>query len=134
MTARSSVLEASHALFLLLLGAPTGDHPVSFDRDVRPVLSDNCFECHGPDTNKRKAKLRLDREEGLFSLRDSHPVIAPGKPDERELYARISDPDPDFDGSHTLQKDEVLNLLLVKLQMVLHVFIWDWKIILLWAI
>jgi len=69
---------------------------VSFDRDVRPILSDNCFECHGPDTNKRKAKLRLDREEGLFSLRDSHPVIAPGKPDESELYARISDPDPDF--------------------------------------
>ena len=71
-------MEASHALFLLFAMTPAGDPSGSFDRDVRPILSDNCFECHGPDTNKRKAKLRLDREEGLFSVRAGGRVIAPG--------------------------------------------------------
>jgi hypothetical protein len=101
-----------HALFLPLLAAPTGDVPVTFDRDVRPILSDNCFECHGPDTNKRKAKLRLDREEGLFSLREGRPVVAPGRPESSELFARITHPDPEermppADFRHTLERAEI---------------------------
>jgi Protein of unknown function (DUF1553)/Protein of unknown function (DUF1549)/Planctomycete cytochrome C len=61
--------------------------PVEFNRDVRPILSDACFACHGPDKGKRKADLRLDTEEGARS------VVKAGKPDDSELYKRIIDHD-----------------------------------------
>lgn len=57
---------------------------VEFNRDIRPLLSDTCFQCHGPDKNKRKAKLRLDLEESGKS------VIVPGKPDQSELIRRLT--------------------------------------------
>jgi hypothetical protein len=58
---------------------------IEFNRDVRPILSDNCFYCHGPDKNHRKAKLRLDiREEAL-----AKEAFVPGKADESELIKRI---------------------------------------------
>src|SRR5690349_3959685 len=44
--------------------APAGEAPISFNRDVRPILSEHCFSCHGPDKGSRKAGLRLDRREG----------------------------------------------------------------------
>ncbi len=57
---------------------------VEFNRDIRPILSNNCFVCHGPDNNLRKAKLRLDDE------KDAHAkVIAVGKPMESELFLRM---------------------------------------------
>jgi hypothetical protein len=56
---------------------------VDFNRDIRPILSDNCYQCHGPDKNKRKADLRLDTRDGLFT------VVSPGKPAESELYRRL---------------------------------------------
>jgi hypothetical protein len=66
---------------------------VDYNFHIRPILSDRCFKCHGPDGNQRKADLRLDTEAGLFAaLKDdaqSH-VIVPGKPDHSELYLRIS--------------------------------------------
>ncbi len=103
---------ASHALLLLFSMTPAGDPPVSFDRDVRPLLSDNCFECHGPDSNKRKVKLRLDREEGLFSLRDGVYVITPGEPSKSELFLRITAEDPEFrmppaEFRHSLEAEEI---------------------------
>ena len=64
-----------------------------FSREVLPILSDNCFKCHGPDANARKAKLRLDRIEG--ALRKKDPIIIPGKSAESELISRIFSSDPD---------------------------------------
>src|SRR5262245_51530896 len=58
---------------------------LTFNRDIRPILTENCFACHGPDSAARKAGLRLDiREEAL-----SAGVIVPGKPDESPLIERV---------------------------------------------
>ncbi len=69
--------------------SPTTD-PIEFNRDIRPLLSERCFRCHGPDSNAREAELRLDhREEALKT------AIVPGKPDTSELIARITSDDSD---------------------------------------
>ncbi len=68
---------------------------IQFNRDIRPILADNCYNCHGPDKNKRKAGLRLDTKEGLFGpIKDRTPVI-PGKPEQSELFRRITSHDPE---------------------------------------
>jgi Protein of unknown function (DUF1553)/Protein of unknown function (DUF1549)/Planctomycete cytochrome C len=69
---------------------------VDFNRQIRPILSESCYQCHGPDQNKRKAKLRLDLREGLFRSADGVTVVVPGKPDDSELVERISSDDPEL--------------------------------------
>jgi len=69
---------------------------VEFNRDIRPILSDRCFQCHGPDANQREAELRLDHKEGAFAMRDGRAVLVPGRPEESELYRRISSADQDM--------------------------------------
>ena len=63
---------------------------ISFNRDVRPILSNNCFQCHGPDAGTREADLRFDTREGLFADLDGIPLIDPGDPENSELFYRIT--------------------------------------------
>ena len=68
---------------------------VDFNRDIRPLLSDNCFHCHGPDPETREADLRLDTFEGATEGGEFDLAVVPGKPDESELINRITETDPD---------------------------------------
>ena len=71
---------------------------VSFNRDVRPVLADRCFACHGPDARERKGKLRLDQpdgEEGAYHKKDGVAAVVPGSLEESELWYRITTDDAD---------------------------------------
>src|ERR1044071_10338373 len=91
----ASALCRSATLLILLSGLLTAaakpSDKVSYNRDIRPILSDNCFFCHGPDPKKRKAKLRLDiREEAL-----AKEAFVPGEPDKSVLIRRIFTSDGD---------------------------------------
>ena len=63
--------------------------PIDFDRDIKPILSDNCYHCHGPDGESREAELRMDQKDSVFAERDDYWIVQPGEPDESELIARI---------------------------------------------
>ncbi|HZF66223.1 MAG TPA: PSD1 and planctomycete cytochrome C domain-containing protein [Chitinophagaceae bacterium] len=72
---------------------------VSYNFQVRPILSDKCFNCHGPDANKREAGLRLDIAEEAYKALKEHPrahAIVPGKPDQSELFLRVSSKDTSY--------------------------------------
>ncbi|MEJ1237857.1 PSD1 and planctomycete cytochrome C domain-containing protein [Chryseolinea sp. T2] len=69
---------------------------VDYNLHIRPILSDRCFKCHGPDGNQRKAKLRLDTPEGAYAALKDDPeghVIVPGDPEHSEVYLRIATAD-----------------------------------------
>ena len=69
--------------------------PLEYNRDVRPILADKCFACHGPDASARKGKLRLDVREAALAPRKGPAAILPGRPDESELVLRIESPHAD---------------------------------------
>jgi len=68
---------------------------VEFNRDIRPILSDACYRCHGPDSAQRKADLRLDTEDGAKADLGGHQAIQPGQAGSSELVRRITSDDPD---------------------------------------
>ncbi len=83
-------------LFLgVLIGAACAAEPINFSRQIRPILSENCIACHGPDEKGRKGKLRLDDEQDAKRDRKGDFVILPGKPEQSELIKRIESTDPD---------------------------------------
>jgi hypothetical protein len=96
-------------LILLLLAFQGAFAAVNFDRQIRPVLSDNCFACHGPDAKNRMANLRLDVPDAGAFL---NSVLVPGKSAESHLFQRISSPDvkkrmpPSYSG-HTLTPQQI---------------------------
>jgi len=85
---------SSFGICWLLLSAANAigaESKVAFNRDVRPILAENCFACHGPDANKRKAGLRLDTKEGILEKTPKRePAVVPGKLKESELWSRIT--------------------------------------------
>jgi mono/diheme cytochrome c family protein len=90
-----SLVPLSAALVLAALGgtaqAAATSAEIDYGRDIRPLLSENCFHCHGQDANRRKGKLRLDTFEG----QRGKDVVIPGRPDDSELVKRIRSADPD---------------------------------------
>jgi hypothetical protein len=109
---RSKRAHVALAISLSFVGAPlvTGCHSrqetrsggpgtrqIDFNQDVQPILASNCFSCHGPDPEMRKAGLRLDLGESAFKKRPGHPdAIVPGHPEKSELVKRIESKDPHY--------------------------------------
>ncbi|HRF00769.1 MAG TPA: PSD1 and planctomycete cytochrome C domain-containing protein [Pirellulaceae bacterium] len=101
---RCAAASRSMALGLLLLALPgsaaaqTADtsRTISFNRDIRPILSDKCFACHGFDAKTREADLRLDVPEGAYDPSRGSAAVVPGDPAASELWIRINETDPDL--------------------------------------
>jgi hypothetical protein len=100
---------------LLQAAAP---REIDFNFDVKPILSDRCYACHGPDAANREADLRLDTREGAFAaLSDDMHIISPGNPARSQLYLRISEEDDDLkmppvDSKLSLSAEEIETLRL----------------------
>ena len=97
-----------------LFAASAAAEPVTFNRDIRPIFSDKCFACHGPDKGQRKTELRFDNEEGAFiDLKAAKKAIVPGDIENSVLYQRlISDNEvlrmpPGYLGHDKLSDDEI---------------------------
>ena len=93
--------------------ASAAEAKIDFNRDIRPILSDNCYACHGPDESHREGGFRLDRKDSAFGKADSDSVvIVPGKPEASELIVRIVTDDVDLrmppaDSTKSLSEDQI---------------------------
>lgn len=97
---RSTIVAAAYGMLAVCMTCPTlmGQRPagkVSFQRDVRPILSDHCFACHGPDEQRRAGNLRLDQRDSALGPRDGRPAIVAGDWLGSELGHRVASTDAD---------------------------------------
>ena len=97
------------------VSAANTNAPVLFNRDIRPILSDNCLACHGPDAGKRKAELRLDTAEGAVALHQGRQAIKPGDQAASELWRRVNSSEPKVrmpppDSGKKLKPDQIAAL------------------------
>ncbi|MDB5330694.1 MAG: hypothetical protein JWP03_1845 [Phycisphaerales bacterium] len=81
--------------FCAAVGLAQSAPAIDFDRDVRPILSENCYACHGPDAKRRKGELRLDTRDGAFAKTGDKAIIVPGNSAKGELVRRIAATDDD---------------------------------------
>ena len=89
---------ATIAQFTIAKAGDESSRPIDYNREIRPILSNSCFKCHGPDAKKRKGvakPLRLDTEEGSSADLGGYSAVVKGKPDESELVERIRAVDDD---------------------------------------
>ena len=105
-------------LFILVIGSAHNEslvaQTVDFDRDIRPIFSNHCYACHGPDAETREADLRLDVQASLFAVRDE-PLVSPGDLKNSQLIHRITSKDdavqmPPSDFLKPLSDDQILLL------------------------
>ena len=97
MRPRRLILMVSGLLFGLGSSAlaQSQDQPVvEFDRDIRPILTDRCYACHGPDEATRTTDLRFDTRQGAFADLGGYRAIVPGDPDQSEMFKRITSEEP----------------------------------------
>ena len=113
---RRTLITAGALLVFATANAAVSDAPVNFNRDVRPILSDKCFACHGPEASSRQAGFRLDqRESAIGEAESGNTPVSPGDPDASELIARITSDDeslrmPPADSHKTLTPAEIETL------------------------
>src|SRR5579871_3941729 len=81
-----TVIEPAYSAPLPKTSTLTSGRKLSYNRDIRPILAENCFACHGPDSAARKADLRLDRRDDAVKSK----AFVPGKPDDSEMIDRIT--------------------------------------------
>ena len=80
---------------LLYSSVASAQSPVSYNRDIRPILAKHCWACHGPDEKARQADLRLDSFESATLMRDDQSAIRAGEPENSQLVKRVLSQDPD---------------------------------------
>jgi hypothetical protein len=81
--------------FVTIFSANSDGAEIDFNRDIKPILSNNCIACHGPDSEHRKADLRLDTAEGAHFDLGGYKAVEPGKPEASALIERVTSTDPD---------------------------------------
>ena len=94
-SACQSLLSFFCASLILTVTSPSSVQAIDFNQDIRPLLSNNCFACHGPDAETREADLRLDIRKDAIKDNDGIQAIVPGNAKESEIILRIFSDDPD---------------------------------------
>jgi hypothetical protein len=92
---RAWLLAGGLGLVVLAAPAPAQEADLAYNRDIRPILADSCFPCHGPDAAARRAEVRLDVREQATTRRGGRAAIVPGEPEASELLRRIDAANPD---------------------------------------
>jgi mono/diheme cytochrome c family protein len=90
LNAVAAVLVAAWGVASLPPVSAAADEKIDYLKQVKPILAEYCYECHGTDEKKRESELRLDRKDSAFADLGGYRTIVPGNPEDSELYLRIS--------------------------------------------